>query len=91
MTIKLHVHDYIWNSNVYDTSGIYVDTLQTVHGCDSIITMDLTINYSIATNDSEVACDSAVWNGNVYYASGIVVDTLQTVHGCDSVTMNWLY
>ena len=27
---------------VYDTSGIYIDTLQTVHGCDSIVTMDLT-------------------------------------------------
>ena len=33
--------------------------------------MDLTVNYSIATNDSEVACDSAIWNGNVYDTSGI--------------------
>ena len=35
-----------WNGNVYTTSGIYVDTLQTISGCDSIITMDLTINNS---------------------------------------------
>ena len=28
--------------------------------------MDITINNSIATNDSLTACDSAVWNGNVY-------------------------
>ena len=48
------------------TSGIYVDTLQTDLGCDSIVTMDLTINYSIQTTDSLVACDSAEWNGNVY-------------------------
>ena len=66
-------------------SGIYVDTLQTVHGCDSIVKMDLTINYSIATNDSAVACDNYSWNGNVYDTSGIYVDTLQTVHGCDSI------
>ena len=33
---------------------VYVDTLQTVHGCDSIVTMDLVVNYSIATNDSLV-------------------------------------
>ena len=47
--------------------------------------MDMTINYSIATNDSLVACDSAVWNGNTYYTSGIYIDTLQTSLGCDSV------
>ena len=33
-------------------SGIYVDTLGTIDGCDSIVTMDMTIHNSIATNDS---------------------------------------
>ena len=33
-----------WNGVMYDTSGIYVDTLQSIAGCDSIITLDLTIN-----------------------------------------------
>ena len=42
-----------------------------IYGCDSVVTMDMTINYSVATNDSLVACDSAVWNGNTYYTSGI--------------------
>ena len=41
-----------WNGNVYSTSGIYVDTLQTLGGCDSIITMDLTINNTVFSNDS---------------------------------------
>ena len=50
----------------YTTTGIYVDTLQTDLGCDSIVTMDMTINYSIQTTDSLVACDSATWNGNTY-------------------------
>ena len=59
--------------------------MQTVHGCDSIVTMDLNVNYSIATNDSLVVCDSAIWNGNLYNTTGIYVDTLQTVHGCDSI------
>ena len=75
----------IWNGNTYTTTGTYVDVLQTVHGCDSVVTMDLTVNYSIATNDSLVVCDSAIWNGNFYDSTGIYVDTLQTVHGCDSV------
>ena len=28
---------------MYDTSGVYVDTLQSVAGCDSIATLNLTI------------------------------------------------
>ena len=31
---------------MYDTSGLYVDTLQSIGGCDSIVTLDLTINES---------------------------------------------
>ncbi|MDA8556873.1 hypothetical protein N9K77_02015 [bacterium] len=45
---------------IYHSSGFYVDTLQTINGCDSIVTMDMTINYSIQTIDSLVACDSAM-------------------------------
>ena len=74
---------------MYTTTGIYVDTLPNIYGCDSIITMDLTIYNSTQTNDSLVACDSAIWNGNVYTISGIYIDTLSTINGCDSViTMN---
>ena len=36
----------VWNSITYDSSGLYVDTLQTINGCDSIVTLDLTINDS---------------------------------------------
>ena len=36
------------------------------------------VNYSIATNDSLVVCDSAIWNGNTYNTTGIYIDTLQT-------------
>ena len=56
-----------------------MDTLQTIHGCDSVITMDLVVNYSIATNDSLVVCDSAIWNGSTYNTTGIYLDTLQTI------------
>ena len=74
---------------MYSTSGIYVDTLQTLSGCDSIITMDLTINNSVFTNDSATACDSAEWNGNMYSTSGIYVDTLQTENDV-TVLLQWI-
>ena len=52
-----------WNE-MYYVSGVYVDTLQSVAGCDSIMTLDLTINGS-GYGDTTVltACDSTVWNG----------------------------
>ena len=58
---------------------------QAANGCDSVVSLDLTINYSIQTTDSLVACDSAEWNGTTYYTSGIYVDTLQTTLSCDSI------
>ena len=32
----------LWNGNTYYTSGLYIDTLQSNNGCDSIVTLDLT-------------------------------------------------
>ena len=60
----------IWNGNVYDSTGIYVDTLQTIAGCDSIITLDLIVNYSTVSYDSLEACNSLKWNGTKYFSSG---------------------
>ena len=67
--------------NTITTSGLYYDTLTNAVGCDSVVTLNLTIYNSVATNDSAVACDNYTWNGNVYDTSGIYIDTLQTVHG----------
>jgi hypothetical protein len=38
---------YFWNSQSYCTSGDYTQTLQTVHGCDSVVTLHLTITVGI--------------------------------------------
>ena len=75
----------IWNGNLYNSTGVYVDTLQTIHGCDSVVTMDLVVNYSASSNDTLVVCTDYIWNGNTYNTTGIYIDTLQTVHGCDSI------
>ena len=68
---------------MYDTSGVYVDTLQAQAGCDSIATLNLTIK-DLNVGDTTIlvallqACDSAEWNGVMYDTSGIYVDTLQS-------------
>ena len=76
---------YVFDNKTYTESGIYIDTLQTVHGCDSVVTLHLTVNHSVATEFSATACDSYMWNNKEYTISGDYVETLQTVHGCDSV------
>ena len=71
---------------MYNTTGLYTDTLQTINGCDSILTLDLTINNSYVGDTSVLAsCDSLEWNSTVYDSSGIYSDTLQTLSGCDSI------
>ena len=46
---------------MYYVSGVYVDTLQSVAGCDSIVTLDLTINGSDAGDTTTlVACDTVI-------------------------------
>jgi len=76
---------YVWGNHIYTESGIYMDTLQTILGCDSIVALHITINHSIATEFSATACDTYTWHGKEYTASGNYVDTLQTIHGCDSI------
>ena len=65
---------------------MYNDTLPSAVGCDSIITLDLTINGSNASDTTVLtACDSTVWNTVTYTTTGIYRDTLQSIAGCDSI------
>lgn len=77
--------EYTWNGITYTESGIYTDTLPTIHGCDSIVTLHLTVNRSAISEVSLTVCDSLEWHGAIYTESGDYADTLQTIDGCDSI------
>lgn len=85
---------YTWpvSNETYTESGAYPYTLATVKGCDSVVTMNLTVNYQNTGIETVTACDSYVWdlNGVNYTAStNEPVFTLQNQWGCDSVvTLN---
>src|SRR5690554_3920616 len=81
---------YTWSANnqTYSNSGVYTETLTTVSGCDSIVTLDLTINnQSVSTTVTEEVCGSYTWSANnqTYTSSGVYTETLATVEGCDSI------
>jgi hypothetical protein len=88
---------YTWiNGITYYTSN-NIDTYNlvggSVYGCDSIVTLNLTIHDSSTGIDVQDACDSYTWiNGITYYASNnIDIYNLVggSVYGCDSiVTLN---
>ena len=76
---------YAYNNKVYQSSGTYIDTLQTVGGCDSIVTTYLTINHSEREEYYETACDSYEWNGVVYTESGDYTYNTTTADGCERI------
>ncbi|MDG1776760.1 MAG: LamG domain-containing protein, partial [Crocinitomicaceae bacterium] len=80
---------YTWvDGNTYtasNNSATYTTT--NVAGCDSVVTLDLTINYSNTGTDVITACDSYTWvDGNTYTASNNTATyTTTNAAGCDSV------
>ena len=50
---------YIWNGESYCQSGDYTQTFQTVHGCDSVVTLHLTITVGI--EDHNLAASMTVY------------------------------
>ena len=80
---------YTWlqNNVTYTTSGAYTDTIANTVGCDSVITLNLTINNSSASSSAVTACDNYTWlqNNVTYTASGAYTDTIANTVGCDSV------
>ena len=75
---------YTWNGQTYTASGTYTFATSTVAGCDSIATLSLTLNYSVADTLEATATESYDWNGQTYTESGTYTYSGTTVHGCDS-------
>lgn len=69
----------------YQKSGTYYDTLVGANGCDSIVEINLTVNYPTTYQVSKTVCGSySSPTGKMYYTTGIYTDTLKNMNGCDS-------
>lgn len=95
---------YNFYGQTLTTAGVYNHTLQTIHGCDSVVHLHLSVNeldnYEFTVSDGE-NCDEYYWdpqgheiiytdhNSSVYTESGVYHRTYINHLGCDSlVTMN---
>ena len=78
---------YMFNGRELKNSGTYYDTLQTIHGCDSIIKLVLTVNPTFFYEETKTICENDVYNfhGRLISKPGIYYDSLTTVAGCDSI------
>lgn len=72
-------------NNTWNTSGTYTDVIPSVNGCDSIITINLTINSSDLITQTASACDSYDFEGNTYTSSGVYQVVYTNQDGCDSI------
>ena len=75
---------YYWHDSLYNHSGTYVRHFQAANGCDSVVTLHLTIRQPVTSEFSAAECGSYTWNGQTYQQSGNYVQHFQTSHGCDS-------
>ncbi|NCW76346.1 MAG: hypothetical protein EBW13_06325, partial [Actinobacteria bacterium] len=84
-------NSYTFDGQTLTTSGTYMDTLTNAAGCDSVITLNLTVNQPSATTITQTICapNSYSFNGQSYNATGTYTATLTNAAGCDSViTLN---
>ena len=80
-------YQYKWTNGITyaENNNTAKDTFESFWGCDSIVTLNLTINKSSEVNIGVAVCDSFITpTGKTYYTSGNYVDTLINQLGCDS-------
>jgi len=70
---------------LYYTSGIYYDTIPNAAGCDSILTIYLTVNQNDTVFITDSVCDMYTQDGQMFMTSGVYSYTIPTVNGCDSL------
>src|SRR5688500_6206737 len=88
VTICANQLPYTWNGVSYTAAGVYVDSLVTAAGCDSIATLILNVDPVLTDSTTVTICANQLpytWNGVSYTAAGVYVDSLTTAAGCDSI------
>ena len=78
---------YLFNGVARSNSGVYRDTLMNNAGCDSIITLNLTVKQPTSSSISRSICAGSTFcvGTRCYSTAGVYRDTLVGSNGCDSI------
>lgn len=77
------------SGKIITKSGNYIDTINNYSGCDSIISIALTINHHFDSVITVKSCDTFVSSAGIkYFKSGNYFERYTNIHGCDS-TLNY--
>ena len=75
---------YEWNGQPYTTSGNHVQQFITTAGCDSTVTLHLSIQEPYNGEFTITTSNSYEWNNQTLTSSGDYVQQFTTAAGCDS-------
>lgn len=83
---------YALGPNIFTVAGDYTVTMDNYLGCDSTVTLFLSVNPSDASSNIAEICygESLTVGGNVYTVDGIYEDVLINQWGCDSLVTTTL-
>ncbi|MDW8272665.1 MAG: T9SS type A sorting domain-containing protein [Chitinophagales bacterium] len=79
---------FFFNGQQLTTAGTYFDTIPNSAGCDSIITLNLSVNAIVQVTLNQNICegDSFFFSGLWRKQTGTFNDTATAAGGCDSIT-----
>lgn len=77
---------YTFAGNTYYSTGVYPHAFTSVYGCDSIVTLNLTVSPVVHTDQYDSICIGSAFsfNGNLYSTTGNYDATFTNISGCDS-------
>ena len=77
------------NGQTYNQSGTFTQVRTNATGCDSTITLNLTIRQPSTSTVTQTTCSSFTLNGQTYSQSGNYTQVRTNAAGCDStITLN---
>ncbi|WP_221409515.1 T9SS type A sorting domain-containing protein [Marinoscillum furvescens] len=91
--VLCHGESFDFDGQSLSTTGVYEKIYTSQTGCDSLVTVNLTVNEAvIATQDPITSCGSVSINGTTYNESQTITDLFPggAANGCDSTSITEL-
>jgi hypothetical protein len=78
---------YPFAGNSYTTAGTYTGTFTASSGCDSIVTLTLSVSGPVTQNLKDTICDGEAYylGGTPYYSAGTYTNTVSSAGRCDTL------